>query len=57
MKYRDFGSTGLKISEIVFGAGAVGGRRLHLHCAIATAISAMKMKSTPAQSRSPMKAI
>ncbi|MCI0439113.1 MAG: aldo/keto reductase [Chloroflexi bacterium] len=25
MKYRDFGSTGLKISEIVFGAGAVGG--------------------------------
>ena len=25
MKYRDLGSTGLKISEIVFGAGAVGG--------------------------------
>ena len=25
MKYRDFGSTGLQISEIVFGAGAVGG--------------------------------
>ena len=25
MKYRDFGSTGLKISVIVFGAGAVGG--------------------------------
>ena len=25
MKYREFGSTGLKISEIVFGAGAVGG--------------------------------
>jgi len=25
MKYRDFGNTGLKISEIVFGAGAQGG--------------------------------
>ena len=25
MKYRDFGTTGLKISEIVFGGGAVGG--------------------------------
>ena len=25
MKYRDFGNTGLKISEIVFGAGGVGG--------------------------------
>ena len=25
MKYRDFGSSGLQISEIVFGAGAVGG--------------------------------
>ncbi len=25
MKYREFGSTGLKISELVFGAGAVGG--------------------------------
>jgi len=25
MRYRDFGSTGLQISEIVFGAGAVGG--------------------------------
>ena len=25
MKYRDFGTTGLKISELVFGAGAVGG--------------------------------
>ena len=25
MKYRNFGSTGLEISEIVFGAGAVGG--------------------------------
>ncbi len=25
MKYRDFGSTGVQISEIVFGAGAQGG--------------------------------
>jgi aryl-alcohol dehydrogenase-like predicted oxidoreductase len=25
MKYRDFGTTGLKVSELVFGAGAVGG--------------------------------
>jgi aryl-alcohol dehydrogenase-like predicted oxidoreductase len=25
MQYRDFGSTGLKISELVFGGGAVGG--------------------------------
>jgi aryl-alcohol dehydrogenase-like predicted oxidoreductase len=25
MKYRDFGTTGLKVSEIAFGAGAVGG--------------------------------
>ena len=25
MKYRDFGSTGLRISEVVFGAGSVGG--------------------------------
>ena len=25
MKYRKFGSTGIDISEIVFGAGAVGG--------------------------------
>jgi aryl-alcohol dehydrogenase-like predicted oxidoreductase len=25
MKYRKFGSTGIDISEIVFGTGAVGG--------------------------------
>ena len=25
MKYRDFGTTGLKVSELVFGAGTVGG--------------------------------
>jgi D-threo-aldose 1-dehydrogenase len=25
MKYREFGTTGLKVSELVFGAGAVGG--------------------------------
>ena len=25
MKYRPYGNTGLEISEIVFGAGAVGG--------------------------------
>ena len=25
MKYRALGSTGLRVSEIVFGAGAVGG--------------------------------
>ena len=25
MKYRDFGKTGLKVSELVFGGGAVGG--------------------------------
>ena len=25
MKYRDFGATGLKISEVAFGAGAQGG--------------------------------
>ena len=25
MKYRKFGSTGLEVSEVIFGAGAVGG--------------------------------
>ena len=25
MKYRDFGTTGLKVSQLVFGGGAVGG--------------------------------
>ena len=25
MKYRSFGKTGLEVSEVIFGAGAVGG--------------------------------
>jgi L-galactose dehydrogenase/L-glyceraldehyde 3-phosphate reductase len=29
MKYRDFGSTGLKMSEVVFGGGFVGGIIIH----------------------------
>ncbi len=29
MKYREFGRTGLKVSELVFGGGAVGGILVH----------------------------
>ena len=34
MKYRTFGRTGLQVSELVFGGGAVGGIVIHKDDAI-----------------------